>query len=243
MKFVKYDVIHQIKNNLSSFLEFFRDPDYPEKLHLEFSDHYYDKTDFEYLLIDFAMPDIRQRERKSTDLENAVKLYEAYKNLTESQAADERLWCGLGLEKNNLDYLFYRWGNTINTLRYRLTYHVPGKRGMLYHGLARLWWFVRMTIDETLENKYELTRFTFEHPHIMEKMIYRNFSNSSIIRLAIIKGIKKFVAGGGKYSTTLIDKLYLHISLISGTKLLDIIPQDELVEIVFNFLAKEVTRQ
>lgn len=236
MKFVNYDVVNQIKKNVDHYLKFFSEKDYEKKLNEEFGSNYYNQTMFEYFPIDYYMPKLKVRKRKESDFKNAIKIYETYENLTEAQAADERFWCGLAIEKNNMDYLFYRWGQTKETIRYRVVYHSSGKRGMLYHGLARLWWLVKLTIDDTKENKYELTEFIFKYPHIMEKMIYRNFSNSENIRTAIIIGVENYIDKGGIYDTKLIDNLYLHISLLGGTLLLDAIPLNQLSTEVTNFL-------
>lgn len=235
MKFVSYDVINQIKSNLDYYMHFFLQSDYEKRLVEEFNRNYYTNNEIQNLAIDFDMSVTIKRDRKQTDINNAIQLYETYNFLSESKASDERFWCGLGLETANMNYLFYRWGETKNTIQYRLTYHVPGKRGMMYHGLARLWWFVHLTIISG-EDPFELTRFTFNYPHILEKMIYRNFSNSQQIRIAIILAIKQFVEEGGQYSTKKVDELYKYVSIISGNRLLDSMPQNELTSELLSFL-------
>src|SRR5690606_26111261 len=107
--------------------------------------------------------------RRKTDLNNSIEIYNKYQYLTESQASDERFWASLALYEVNLNYLFYRWDKTEKTIKYRVTYHSGGKRGYMYHGLARPWWFAHLTYDGTHEDPYHLTRFTYDYPHIMEK--------------------------------------------------------------------------
>lgn len=235
MKLLKYEVLNQIKENIEYYKEFFLEDNYYQKLMHEFSMNYYEDFEIPSLLIEFDMSVIKMRDRKDTDFNNAIKIYETYEFLSESQASDERFWCGIGIEPLNMEYLFYRWGETKNTIKYRLTYHASGKRGMLYHGLARLWWFTHLTVQNS-EDRYELTRFAFQHPHILEKMIYRNFSNSRNVRISIIKAIKKFIEEDGKYSTQKIDELYKYVSVLSGNKLLDIIPEEVLINQFKEFL-------
>lgn len=169
---------------------------------------------------------------KDTDIDNAICIYESLKNLTESQASDERLWAGYAIDSKSYNYLKFRWPDIKKTLRYRITYDVPGKRGMMYHGLARLWWFAHLTFDETYEDPYELTRFCFNYPHILEKMLYRNYSNSQSVRIGIIEGIRRFINKGGNYATTKMDLLFNHISIISGVHLLDFISKEEISDLV-----------
>lgn len=196
--------------------------------------NYKEITKFVNPRISFDMSDYK--DPKSTDFNNSRLIYEAFINLTESQASDFRLWSGYAINNDVYNYLKYRWKDDERTIYYRVSAHAGGKRGLAYHGIARLWWFAHLTYDETKDNPYELTEFTFEYPHIMEKMIYRNFSNSKSIRFGIIKGIKKFLDQGGKYHTKKLDELYKHISLLSGVNLLDVIPEDEIIKISVHFL-------
>lgn len=238
MKYLTVDTVNQIRKNSEYYFKFFSNSDYEIKLNQEFTSEYYSKNDIEYVHIDFLMNETQKANKKKTDFSNSIKLFETYDFLTESQASDERFWAGLAIEKNNLNYLFYRWEKTSNTIKYRVVYHASGKRGYMYHGLARLWWFTYLTRLEGTENPYELTEFTFSHPHIMEKMIYRNFSNSKHIRLSVIKSIKTFVDNGGEYATKKVDELYKYVSLIGGNRLLDVMPasvlENELTAFLFS---------
>lgn len=205
-----------------------------EYLKRELGEDFREKSKFLKPSIKFDMSD--KLNPKATDFNNAKLVYENFKNLTESQASDFRLWGGYAIEDDVYQYLKYRWKDTDKTIAYRVVYKDAGKRGLLYNGIARLWWLAHLTIDDKRENLYELTEFTFSYPHIMEKMIYRNFSNSKTIRHGIIEGIQKYLTLGGIFRTKDIDELYKHISLISGVNLLDIIPQSEIKEIAYNFL-------
>jgi hypothetical protein len=234
MRLINYEIINQIKQNLGYYLSFFLRDDYPDKLASEFNYDPATQNEESNIIIHFDMSVKEIHNRKDTDFANAIKIYETYSNLSESEASDERIWTGLAIQKNNMDYLFYRWGKTINTIKYRAVYHVPGKRGMMYHGLARLWWFVHITVLEN--NDYSLTEFSFEYPHILEKMIYRNFSNSRTITHSVIKGIREFIENGGEYTTKKIDELYKYVSLVGGNILLDSIPEQELAILVSDYL-------
>ena len=54
--------------------------------------------------------------------------------------------------------------------------------------------------------------------------------------MGIIEGVKKYAYEGGKYQTKKLDSLYKHISLLSGVNLLDIIPQEKIKDISYDFL-------
>ncbi|WP_025724360.1 DUF6339 family protein [Acholeplasma granularum] len=237
MKLIKHEVLYAIKKNPGYYFNLFTSGKIDDVLSKEFTSSFFNQSDFTYNKLDFDMSITDSGKiRRKTDLNNSIEIYSKYQYLTESQASDELFWASLALYEDNLNYIFYRWDKTVKTIKYRITYHASGKRGYMYHGLARPWWFAHLTYDSTHEDPYHLTRFTYEYPHIMEKMIYRNFSNSSKIRKVVIASIKSFIEKGGKYSTSKIDKLYRYVGVLGSNKLLDLYDEKNLSEILVNYL-------
>lgn len=171
----------------------------------------------------------RERDPIETDFDNAKMLYEALKHLNETQATDERLWVGIELNEG-YEYMLYRWGFDADTkFKYRWTYFTTGKRALLYHGLARLWWFTRLTYDRSREDHYELTRFGFNNQSIMLKLFYRNYSNSPIVVRAILSALKDFDQEYVLTYTHTIE-LFKEVSLIGSVSLIDAFTEEELKE-------------
>ena len=170
------------------------------------------------------------------DLENSKRIFEAFKNLTETQAVDERLWVGLSLTKG-YDYLIHRWGlNSKTKIKYRWIYYTRNRRTLFYHGLARLWWHAKLTYDPSRDNPYELTEFAYKHPEILKNMTYRNFSNSEKIRHAIIVGLMNYETEGKKIVYEKLVELYKYMSYLGGIYILDSFTHQELVNKVSDFL-------
>ena len=104
------------------------------------------------------------------DFESAIKLYEAYNNLTPLEAADPRFWNYLAVV-DLYPYLKARWPNVYNRkegtneISYILEHFLfeDNQSGMLLRsGLAGLWWSVYLSIDElNIDDKYHLTRVLF----------------------------------------------------------------------------------
>ena len=42
-----------------------------------------------------------------------------------------------------------------------MAFPYPSRRSLFINGIARLWWFAHFTIDESMENPYELTEMLF----------------------------------------------------------------------------------
>lgn len=234
IKALEYDAIAYITDNLQSVKDKLQTQTFEEILNNQFGIGWYKKSKIIKPQIFFVTTS--KENPKSTDYQNAVNLYTAMINLTESQASDRRLWSGFAIEPDVYEYLKYRWKDTEKTIRYRVVYHAKGKRGLMYHGLARLWWFAHITYDEKRDNPFELTKFAFDHPHILEKMIYRNFSNSDNIRIGIIEGIKQYIEDDGVYAVKKIDALYVYISTLGSVSLIDSYSKKEIKTLTTIFL-------
>lgn len=114
---------------------------------------------------DFELADIDSYDRLARgelDIDNCKIIYENLKMLTDSQAADERLWAGL---TNGVfyDYMKRRWNNyelhsankDIKSIRSRYFFTNKTRTGLYGNTLARAWWMGRDTYDANKENHFE----------------------------------------------------------------------------------------
>jgi hypothetical protein len=156
-----------------------------------------------------------------SDCNNAITLHQNLKGLTRSMATDERLWAGIAVTIG-YDYLLYRWSiDKLTKLTYRWVFYTPGRRKLFYHGIARLWWYAELTYDKNADDPYHLTRFVYKYPHIMEKMIYRNYSMSERIRFSIIKALSDMNESGHIIKYSDMTKVYKDISNLGSLRLMD----------------------
>lgn len=99
------------------------------------------------------------------ELVSAIELYRAYKDLTPIQATDTHFWESLA-HTNLFPYVKKRWPITTDTLNsdYILQHwFVSSSANVSRHSVASLWWPVYLTIDEDLDNPYELTEVLFRN--------------------------------------------------------------------------------
>lgn len=98
------------------------------------------------------------------DFVTAIALYEAYKTLKPVQAINAQFWESLALT-DLFPYMQQRWNlKESKDLKRSILNHFQVKsNGIIRHGLGGLWWLVHLTIDESRDNKYELTEVLFRN--------------------------------------------------------------------------------
>ena len=125
--------------------------DYPTDVELESTI----KIDSDKLKLKFKGPD----ESASSDIDNAIAIYEAYPDLNETQASDPRLWTYLS-HVTLRDYVLARWPLTgtceqimndkslkASAINFVLSHWFASSndRMLRRNAIARLWWAVHLT--------------------------------------------------------------------------------------------------
>lgn len=106
-----------------------------------------------------------ERMDPKNELFSAIELYRAYKNLSPIQATDTYFWESLA-HTNLFRYVKQRWPISPDTITpdYILQHwFVSSSANVSRHSLASLWWPVYLTIDEDLDNPFELTEVLFRN--------------------------------------------------------------------------------
>lgn len=99
------------------------------------------------------------------DFKSAIAIYEAYQNISPLIASNETFWAYL----THVDLFTYtqkRWPKVKDkdcSIDYILDHWFLSANGLLRNAIASMWWSVHNTIDETRENKYELTEVVFKN--------------------------------------------------------------------------------
>ena len=231
LKYLSEDKILTIKNNKKVVLEhmsssidnawlseFFRE-DNP------FNDS---KINFNDLKLKTAHSQI---ENEQLDLDNAIYLHKNL-HLTESQACDERIWISLCFGQF-YDYMINRWEITEYNLKTHWLFPHGQKRSLFYNGISKLYWFAKLTHDDSLQDPYELTKFCFSNMTVISHMFYRGYVNSKTVRLGIIKAVKDFLKDGGTLANKMTDEILKYVSFFGGAYLLDSFTEQQIYDKVY----------
>lgn len=99
------------------------------------------------------------------DFKSGITIYEAYNNISPLLASNEAFWAYL-THTDLFSYTQKRWPKVKDkdcNPDYILDHWFVGEKGLLRNAVASMWWSVHNTIDETRENKYELTEVIFKN--------------------------------------------------------------------------------
>ncbi len=178
---------------------------------------------------------------QKNDVENAICLYTAMKGLSDTQAADERLWAGL-CHNDFWGFLHERWkGNKVkgdpeSSLLWRYFFHTKSsvRRALFRNTLSRLWWLGRLTYEEGRKDPFELTRY-FEKDFSTKSLILfsSNFMGNKQLTRGLISALIELESHGFTLGTSKRDIYYLasqYLNIYGGTHILDYYTAEEIKE-------------
>jgi len=174
------------------------------------------------------------------DVENAITLYEALKDINETQATDERLWVTL-THRHFWKYMQKRWPvakakKPLSRIRDRYFLRSLNLRSLTRNGIARLWWYCRLTHDTSNPDPYELTKVLLKRADLVVGVTERALGSNPKILIGVLKALQEcpeVLDNEDKTRTAL-----LRLNLAGGVKNLAFLEQEEI-----NRLAKEIVTE
>jgi hypothetical protein len=177
------------------------------------------------------------------DLENAIRIHKAFRQLTPLQARDPRLWTRLG-HVDLWAYMRKRWPverfakNRDKAVRFiEARYFVPQSqsRALLRNGIARLWWTAHLSHDPSRKNPYELTAVLLSTLDITQQILERNMGRSRSVLLGFLEFLlvnKRLLLSGGDENRVRIRKLAKFLNVYGGVAILDCLSQAEITKLL-----------
>lgn len=190
-----------------------------------------------------------------TDVENAIRLYEYFKPLNETQASDPRFWTYLS-HVTFRSYVMKRWGikekyedvvkdpilrqKAINSIIDH--WFISGNdRALRRHALARLWWAAHMTIRPwesepeyfsqiVNEDPYAYLKVLFSAEDVFQSILERKTYRDKRVFITLLEFLRKHPDVIG--SRELFRELMKEMNLISSTKRLSVMPFSELYQLI-----------
>lgn len=192
-------------------------------------------------------------ESASNDLDNAIALYEAFPDLSETQASDPRLWVYL-THVTLRDYVLARWplpgscdqamqdkDAKVSATNYILTHWFTSGNDRLLrrNAIARLWWAVHLTkspwerlpefADLRSDDPYRFTRVLLSTQDIYQQVLERGFGRDNRILITLLE----FIEAHPNIKREPIRDLMKELNLELTVKNFAVLSRKELKEAIF----------
>lgn len=128
----------------------------------------YDESQVHYMANVHQPEGLIDRMDEHDDLKSAIELYEGYWELTPLAASKNDIWTYL-THVDLFSYMQKRFPDVKNgdvDAKYIRERWFRNTQGTIRSSLAGLWWSVYCSVDESREDKYELTRMLFQNDNI-----------------------------------------------------------------------------
>lgn len=176
---------------------------------------------------------------KDIDFKNSITLYEHLKDIPRFILSSENFWLWLYLEKFYNVVRDFMPITSSSTFKDHYLFSGGIRRGIFFGVLSRMFYRVALTVDETKEDKYELTRWVIDNPERFRNLSWRSYSSESHLVRGAVRGEKRFVDEYGEY-TKLYQEVAKQISLFGSVKLLDSISEEDIENMVYKCMVEMI---
>lgn len=189
-----------------------------------------------YEIEEFTLRVPKDEKDRETDIYNSILLYERLHHLPLYVLTDERFWCWMNFEMGYevaLKYMPVKKNSSVFKDHWLLT---QGKRRDLFFGvLSRCYFRVALSVDNTLDDPYELTKFVIENPLRFRELTWRSFSSEKMIVLGSLKAEKRIQAEYPhvEENTKHFAEIAKHLLKLGSVMLLDCMTEKDIEEYVY----------
>ena len=178
------------------------------------------------------------------DFDNSIILYESLKELPLYILTDERFWAWINFKKGYKAAIQATKIKSDSTFSDHWLFTQGNRRGIFFGVLSRCYFRVALTVDERLDDKYELTRFVIENPERFRNLTWRSSSSEKHIVLGVIKAEKDiYDKYGSKVKNSIYKDIAKEISLYASVRLIDIISEEDVYKFVYNKMERMISEQ
>ena len=169
------------------------------------------------------------------DFDNSIILYNSLKDLPLYILTDERFWAWINLTKGYKAAIQAMPVKSDSTFSDHWLFSKGNRRGIFFGVLSRCFFRVSLTINEKLDDKYELTKFVIENPERFRNLSWRSSSSEKHVIQGVLRAEKDIVE---KYGDLVKNSIYKEIakelSLYASVRLIDVISESDIYDFVYN---------
>lgn len=190
-----------------------------------------------YQIEDFELDIPKDTKDKEVDIKNSIILYNCLKDLPSYILTDEKFWNWINFEKAYtvaLKNMPIKENSSVFKDHWLFT---QGKRRGLFFGvLSRCYYRVALTIDESLEDPYEISRYAIKNPERFRTLAWRTYSGNRNIVRGCLKAAKYIDENYGDMEERWkFADVAKYISKLGSVMLIDAMPE----EVIYNKIIAE----
>jgi len=190
---------------------------------------------------DFTLKIDPNGDYSKVDYENSITLYETLHNLPRYILSDEGFWAWMNFYKCYSAAVQAMPPNKESVIRDHYLFTQGNRRGMFFGVLSRCYFRVELTVDNDLEDPYEITKFVIENPERFRNLTWRTFSSEKHIVLGALKAEKQYI---DEHGDTLTVENYSNIakaiSRLGSVALLDAFSEEDVQNAIYNEISLEM---
>ena len=182
---------------------------------------------------DFSLKKNINSDDKQIDFENSIILYENLKDIPKYLLFSEGFWLWLYFDKFYVEVREFMIIKGRSTIKDHWLFSGGVRRGLFFGVLSRMFLRVYLTVDDSSEQKYELTQWVIENPERLRNLTWRSFSSEKHLVKGIIRAEKKFCENNIE-KNSLYPALAKAISMLGSVKILDSISEKDIENYTYN---------
>ena len=184
-----------------------------------------------YEIEDFILKVPSNEKDRETDIYNSIILYEKLNKLPLHVLTDERFWCWVMFDKGyeaSLKYMPVKKESSI--FKDHWLFSQGKRRGLFFGVLSRCYFRVALSVDDTLKDPYELTKFVISNPLRFRELTWRSFSSEKMIVLGTLKAEKRIIEEYPNYeeNATRFGDIAKLLSKLGSVMLLDVMTEKDI---------------
>ena len=201
-------------------------------------------VDKKYKIPEFTLETNYKDNYYETDYNNSIRLYESLKELPRYILTDERFWAWINFTIGYEASLQAMPIKSSSTFGDHWLFNAGKRRGLFFGVMSRCFFRVELTVDETLNDKYELTKFVIENPERFRNLTWRSNSSQKHLVLGVLKAEKAiYEKYGNKVKNSIYSDVAKYISLFGSVRLIDAVSEQDIYEVVYNYMENKIKEE
>ena len=174
------------------------------------------------------------------DIDNATALYELFEenNLGPAVIYNEKFLTGFIFTFGYEYFMNVMGANQVSHVFGTLFFDDGTHRAVARNVVGQLYRYVEMTIDDSLADRYEITKYVFQNPALF-RIKYNTSVDGENTTKAIFKAFKEWTEETHKSPTTnMVEKLKKHLSVLANISETDLMEERSLINHLKDYIRK-----